>query len=71
MGIYYLLHHVHVFLLYLFFYVHILHILLTTWEKGGYRWQCQVKGKEEGQGEGEWIWREKTWKGLELGKETK
>ena len=27
--------------------------------------------KEEGQGEGGWIWQEKTWKGLELRKETK
>ena len=31
----------------------------------------QVEGKEEGQGEGGWIWQEKTWKGLELRKETK
>ena len=30
-----------------------------------------VEGKEEGQGEGGWIWQEKTWKGLELRKETK
>ena len=35
------------------------------------RWRCQVEGKEEGQGKGKWIWREKTWKGLELRKETK
>ena len=32
---------------------------------------CQVEGKEEGQGEGGWIWQEKIWKGLELRKETK
>ena len=32
---------------------------------------CQVEGKEEGQGEGGWIWQEKTWKGLVLRKETK
>ena len=29
------------------------------------------KGKEEDQGEGGWIWREKTWKELELRRETK
>ena len=33
--------------------------------------KCQVEGKEESQGEGGCIWREKTWKGLELGRETK
>ena len=36
-----------------------------------WRWRCQLEGKEEGQGEGGWIWQEKTWKGLELRKETK
>ena len=35
------------------------------------RWRCQVEGKEEGQGGGGWIWREKTWKGLELTREIK
>ena len=30
-----------------------------------------VRRKEEGQGEGGWVWREKTWKGLELRRETK
>ena len=30
-----------------------------------------MEGKEEGQGEDGWIWQEKTWKGLELRKETK
>ena len=28
--------------------------------KGRWRWQCQVEGKEEGQGEDGWIWQEKT-----------
>ena len=32
---------------------------------------CQVEGKEEGPGEGGWIWLQKIWKGLELEKETK
>ena len=32
---------------------------------------CQVEGKEEDQGEGEWIWPEKTWSGLVLRRETK
>ena len=27
--------------------------------------------KKKGQGEGEWIWQEKTWKGFELRRETK
>ena len=36
-----------------------------------HRWRCQVEGKEEGHGEGGWIWQEKTWEGLELRKETK
>ena len=39
------------------------------------RWYGHVKrrveGKEEGQGEGGWMWQEKTWKGLEVRKETK
>ena len=35
------------------------------------KWRCQVEGKAEGQGEGGWIWQEKTWKELELRMETK
>ena len=30
-----------------------------------------MEGKEEGQGESEWIWREKTWKRLEIRRKTK
>ena len=33
--------------------------------------RCQVEGKEKGQGEGGWIWQEKTWKESELDRETK
>ena len=37
----------------------------------GLQWLCQVEGKEKGQEEGGWIWREKTWKGLGIRRETK
>ena len=40
------------------------------WEKELWRWRCLVEGKEEGQREDGWIWREKTRKGLQLRGET-